>query len=487
MSKATTSIKTPIPATDSTHTPWSRGDLIGLAGAVCLFLVVSVLTINLGSPLGHDEALYATRAREFLNGDPAASWYSGNRAPGLPLLLTLAWLGNATEPYLRFVVTSSGVVLIVLTWMIGRMMIGRTAALIAAYGVALTPIIIISATMVWPDVPAAAAGLGAMFVYGWGLSGRRFEWWKVLLVVVLVVVSTVIRFGAPLSLAVGFIGLTIWRWPKETDRKARVLVVALAGAALVALILMTPVVTGGGIPGRTISVGSENNPAFQGFLDYWSLWDRLAAGSVAVGLLGLVSGLVGSFFDKDLRRVFLWPFLIALGTFVVVASVVHGETRYLTPFYPWFWLAAAAGLAAIAERLPASVNWVAGVALVVACTAVAPGLSNDAQEFNMGFTTIETAARTLSDDGPCGVFTSYAPQVEWYSGCETAVINRRELVVDSPRLPDGPRYLFMVQNGKRQPDGMLLDLYLAKTTGSPAAFGPPGRSLRFVEIWELED
>lgn len=460
---------------------------LGVSIAIAIYLVVAIMTIRMGSPLGHDESVYAVRAREFLNGEPAASWFSGNRAPGLPLMLTLAWLGNATEPYLRLVVTMGGMALIVSTWLMGKLMVGRVGGMVAAFGIALTPIILVAATQVWPDVPGAAAGMIALLFYAWGLSSERFRWWVALLVITFIVVATVIRYGAPIPLLIGFAGLTLWRWPRETHRKLMVALVAVGGAIAVGLIVMTPLVSGGAIPGRTISVNSDSNPAFQGFVDYWQMWKRLAAGSVAVGLFGVLVGLIGSFFSRDVRRTFIWPFVIGVATFAAIAAVVHGEARYLSPFFPWFWISAGAGLAALGRLGPRSIGVAAGALAIAVCAYLAPGLSDEGQVFNQGFTTIETAARSLADGEPCGVFTSYTPQVEWYSGCETVVIDQHAVVVDSPLMPDGDTYLFLVEKGKRQPVGELRDAYLAETTGEVTPYGPPGHSLRYVEIWELTD
>jgi hypothetical protein len=452
-----------------------------------VYFAICVITISLGSPLGHDEALYATRAREFLNGDPQATWFSGNRAPGLSLLLTLAWLGNATEPYLRMVVSVSGAVLVVFTWLMARLMAGRGAAIVAAFGVALTPVILVAGTQVWPDIPGAAIAMAALYLYARGLSGPRFQWWTVVAVVALIAAAIVVRFGAPIPLAVGFLLLTFWRWPKERERKLRVGVVALAATAIAALFLMTPVITGGEVPGETISVGSSSNPAMQGFIDYWNLRSRLFAGSVAVGTIGIVIGLIGSIFDRRLARAVLWPFGIGLLTFAAIATVVHGEARYLSPAYPWFWVGAGAGAAAAGELLPRSLAVSMGALLSIGVVPLTPTLAEDAQEFNMGFATIETAARSLDTGEECGVFTSYNPQVEWYSGCETVVIDQHRLVVDSPHLPEGPRYLFIVHDGKRQPNDELMVEYIGETTGVPQPFGPPEQRLRYVEIWTLED
>lgn len=470
------------------HHP-SRPDVwewIGLASAVVAYFSFCVLIVYQGAPLGHDEALYATRARDFLEGQPQSTWFSGNRAPGLPVLLTLAWLGNGTEPYLRLVVAATGAVLICLSWLMGRLMIGRLGALFVAWGVALTPIILVAATQVWPDVPGAAAGMAGLYFYALGLTKSRFRWWMVVTVVFFLGAATVIRFGAPIPLGIGLIGLTLWKWPQEPERRLRATVVALAGILVVGVILLTSVATGGQVPGRTISVGSSANPALEGFADYWGLRFRLAAGAAAVGMVGVVIALVGSIFDRDLWRRSRLPFSIAVATFVVIAAVVHGEARYLSPFYPWFWMVAGSGLAAAVARFPKAVTIPVASVLALGLLLVTPGLSDDAQLFNEGYATIKTAARSLDTGEPCGVFTSYTPQVEWYSGCEAQVIDRNRLVVESPNLSQGRHYLFLVEQGKRQPDGELLEEYLDETTREPRMFGPPGHRLRYVEIWELE-
>ena len=77
---------------------------------------------------------------------------------------------RATEPYLRSVVTAFGVLLIVTTWWAGRSMFGRTAGLIAAAGISISPVVLGASTQVWPDVPGAALGMVVLAFYAWTLS-----------------------------------------------------------------------------------------------------------------------------------------------------------------------------------------------------------------------------------------------------------------------------------------------------------------------------
>jgi len=60
-----------------------------------------------------------------------------------------------------------------------------------------------------------------------------------------------------------------------------------------------------------------------------------------------------------------------------------------------------------------------------------------------------------------------------------------EAMTESQWLPDGPRYLFVVESGKRQPSDEILEEYYEASTGAPRAFGTPGARRRYVEVWTL--
>lgn len=457
-------------------------ELWGLAGILALFLILGILLIVEGVPFGHEEALYSVRARDFFNGEPAASWWRPYRAPGLPVVLTVAWLGGGTEPYLRLVVLLSGAALVVVTWLLARMFVGSRPALIAALGTALTPFVVVAATQVWPDIPGAAVGAAALYMYARELPRVRFRWHIAVAVVLLTAFATVIRFGAPIPITVGLVGLTLWRWPSTRRQKAFVGVTALGVACAVALLLATPLLGNSATPLDGIASRSGSNPLFGGFSDYWELREKFMEGAVFVGAVGLLAGVAGSVLDRRYRQLFLWPFAIGLATFVTLATFVHGEPRYLAPVIPWFWISAAGGFAYLGKRYPKVVG-TSGAATALVLVFLMPGMSDDGIRANDGFQTLKNAARSLQGQEECGVLTSYAPQVEWYSECETAIISTREVNVDSPDLPPGPRYLFMVDRGKRQPDAQLFEEYVAYTTGEPTLFRP----YRNVDIWRVKD
>lgn len=453
-------------------------------GAV-LFLALASILIMQGVPLGHDESVYATRAREMLGGEDPSTWWAANRAPGLSVVLQLAWFGEGTEPFLRGVVAMSGVLMVVSVWFLANVMVGRRAASIATVAVALSPLMLMSATQVWPDVPGAAVGLATLAIYANGLASRRMAWWVPVSVVVLTVMATLIRFGAPIPITVGLVGLTLWKWPRGGRNKAMVGVTALGVAALVGWILFTSLITGGASPIDGIAARSSSNPLLQGFSDYWGMRSRLATAAMAVGATGLALGVFYSFRRKEIRRRFIAPFLIGAATMAAIATLVHGELRYLMPVVPWFWLSASVGLDAVSRSWPGAVNALVGVGIIGLLFVVAPIQGDDAMRFNEGFQNIENAASSLRGQGACGVFTSYTPQVEWYSGCESVGIDQNEVVVASESLPSGPLFLFMVEKGKRQPDEALFAEYILETTGSPEVFIPRNPRYRTVEIWRV--
>lgn len=462
-------------------------EALGLGLAVATYLVIGVLLIQQAVPFGHDEAVYSARARDMVRSQPANPWWGIYRAPGLPFMLTLPLSGNGTETHLRLVVALSGAILVASTWLLGRLMVGKTPALVAAFGLGLTPVILTSATQVWPDIPAAAVGTAALALYAYGLGRERIPWWVVVAVPGLVGLATTIRYGAPIPLALGLAGLTLWLWPAGLEGRIRVAAVAAGTTGMVALIVMTPVMTGGTAPFAALAGLSAGIPFSRGFGDYWRLRSSLIRGPGFIALLGIASGLTFSFIDRATSRQFLWPLGIGIVTFVALSASVHGEARYLAPVYPWFWLAAGVGLVGLANALPRKVAFGSALAAVTVCGFLALELSDDRNRFNERFATLKVAAVSLDDGTPCGVFTSHTPQVEWYSECETVGINRDAVVTSSPLFPEGPRYLFIVVGGKRQPDADLLAEYIQQTTGVASKFAAHAGDAGDIEIWTFSD
>jgi hypothetical protein len=359
--------------------------------------------------------------------------------------------------------------------------------MVAAYGTAVSPVILMSSAHVWPDVPGAAFGMAAMCVYAYGLISERFRWWTVALVIFLVGFATVIRYGGLIPIGIGLVGLTLWKWPAERERKKRVAAAAFGVGAVLAAILLTPVLTGASSPVDAFSSDSAHNPLFGGFGDYWGFRELVFAGSTVVGLAAVVIGIFGAPGSRTLRRNFLIPFAVLACTFVALASVVHGEVRYLAPVIPWLWLCAGAALVWRFSRVPKPGALAVAVCAMVALAMFAPDQADSTMETNQGFANVKQAALILRSDADCAVLTSllHAPQVEWYSGCETATIDPNEVDLQTELPPVRPLYLLIVENTQTKLQSALLDDDL--TTGTPITVGSPESRSPKVEIWEFSD
>ena len=80
------------------------------------------------------------KARTYVDGSSDGGFWNDFRAPGLPFMLQAVWPVRATEPYLRMVVVAWGALGLLVTWLLGRFLFGAASGLIAAAGLAVSPI-----------------------------------------------------------------------------------------------------------------------------------------------------------------------------------------------------------------------------------------------------------------------------------------------------------------------------------------------------------
>jgi len=64
-----------------------RTEMLVLGAIGFLFALVCVWLVARGAPLGHDEAVYALKARTLSEGTTSAFFWNDYRAPGLPMVL----------------------------------------------------------------------------------------------------------------------------------------------------------------------------------------------------------------------------------------------------------------------------------------------------------------------------------------------------------------------------------------------------------------
>jgi len=430
-----------------------------ILGIVAAFGIVALWLLKAGGPFGHDESVYALRARDFHDGTHPGLYWLDIRAPGLPWLGQFAWLASATPPVLRFVVVGFGVLLVAATWLVGRHLFGRTAGLAAAAGIATTPVILQSSTQFWPDVPGAALGLAALAVFLFATGSERVSWW-VVGVAPLAAAATYVRYGAPIAIGAGLAVLVVWRWRSSWLRSPQMWVAGAATAAAVAAILLIPRFTGGSTAPLD-AIGGRTKDWFQGFVDYVRQAGDLIGNPAGVLLVvGVVVAIVLAVRGGLDRPTVIATGAVAVVTLVPIAVLLHGELRYLSPVWPWVWILAGAGLVPLVEMVPGALAPAVAGAVAAALLVGAADDGGAVNEFNKDeFTQVKQAALQIRADAAgreCGVVTGFLPQMEWYSECTARGFPASADELPGPALRgDDAIYIVYVQQGKRQPGGQL--------------------------------
>lgn len=461
--------------------PIGRGEWLGLALIALVYLVVVVLSVRRGPPLGWDESVYALRARDFADGAAPVAYWDDFRAPGLPWLGQLWWVEGREAIMLRLLVAGFGLGLVGVTWLLTRHLFGRPAGLVAAAGAALSPPLLLAATQVWPDVPGAAVGLAAIALFVFSTGGERPSWW-ILSMVPVVAAATYLRFGAPLPMAIGLVVLAVWR-RRVLMRGIAPVAAAVAATAAVAVILQVPFLTGSeGSP--LAAIGRMSDGWFAGISDYARLGHQVVPAAVVLALVGAVAawGFAGP--GGIDRGALAAATAVGLATLAAIVMVLHAEVRYLAPAYPWLWIAGAPGLARLARALPGRAGPVAAALVVVALVAGAAGSAQDRnRQASQSLLGLRRASEAIVEEAagrPCLVMTGRLPQVMWYSGCDARLFNLRQ--VRLPAIADGPSFLLFYEGDSREPEGALREAYLAEV-GEPLV---AVEGYRDVEVYLVE-
>ncbi|HSQ36704.1 MAG TPA: glycosyltransferase family 39 protein [Acidimicrobiia bacterium] len=446
--------------------PIGRGEWLTLALIVLAYLVIVMLSVRRGPPLGWDESVYALRARGFADGVGPLGYWDDFRAPGLPWLGHLWWVDGREVVMLRLLVAGFGLGLVGVTWLLTRHLFGAWAGLVAAAGVAVTPPLVLAATQVWPDVPGAAVGLLAVALFAFSTGGDRPSWWM-LSAVPAVAAATYLRFGAPLPIAIGLLVVAIWRRRVLLRGIAPVAATVLAATAVVVVILQVPFLTGGGASPLG-AIGGLRDGWFTGFADDAGLGDQVFPTAVILALVGAVAAWGFAGLGGIDRGALVTVAAVGLATAAAIAFVLHGEVRYLAPAFPWVWIAGAPGLERLARAVPGRAGPVAAALVLVALAAGAVG---SAQERNRGASQnlggLRRASEAIAEKvggRPCLVVTGRLPQVMWYSGCDARLFALRQ--VRLPAAADGSLFMLFYEGDPREPQGALRAAYLAEA-GEP--------------------
>ena len=475
----------------------SRVVLALVVGFVFLAIVAPALAV--GSPLGHDEAVYSLRGRDLLTGwtHLSGDYWRDYRAPGLPLML--GGLGRVIGVHVttsRLLVVLLGLVIMASTAAIGSRLASRPVGLTAA---ALLPLVFgfsLTATIVLADTPGAAFAMVAIAVYLRDVDAGRLRL-SLVAVPLLAFAATMSRFGAPFMLGAGLLAVAIVFAPDVIRRRDWTLAVqsvglALAVAAVAAVVVLTDTFT---LDGRSPATANSDLVGNNGFtlrtglndlLDVVNPWavHSFPLWSKAVALIvgsGLVAAVVSVAFDRSRWRIVTFGlFAGVVSLFCVVATVGLVVPNYLVLTLPFWVLVAAAGWEWMARavftrlrhrvvivRIVAAIAVVGVIALVV---DVGSDVRQVHQRYEQLYANIREASLVTHDQlgESCVLIARYTPQAGYYSRCRIAPFDAQELPDDAEWLavsvervidrwdlgvpPDAPIAVMLVEQANRQPD-----------------------------------
>ncbi|MDQ1520735.1 MAG: hypothetical protein QOI55_1808 [Actinomycetota bacterium] len=471
--------------------PWEIGLLLGLVG---LFFALGIGLLLQHSPFGHDEAVYALKARSYA-GEPGTGYsWRAYRAPGLPFMLRLIWPIAHGDAALRSVNLVIGAVGIVLTWLWARRWFGAIAAPLAAATLLSMPWYLGASYRLFVDAPSAVFGMLAIASFLFAIRDDGISPWA-LLAIPFAAIATFSRYGAPTLLA-GSLAVVVLLYWRQALRSWRVTLAVAAGTgAAMALILLVPAVT-----------GADVRP-LRAYLDLKNSWHRHAFAAVgdfvhltpetigpvceAVVLLGAVGFAYRVISGRWRSRPLLLVAGICVAFFVLInLAVPAGFPQYLLPGLPFLAILAAACAAPLLERAHPALT----VALVVLIAAVSAPIVYS-RDSTMGATTnrfsgmLRAGALELRqrDDGNCLLLTGEWAAAEWYSKCRTVQMPIAATTVstyaDALRrvgsagrgdLPaDAPVYWLETTRGTRQPSGKVQAALEALTKRTVVDLGDP--------------
>ncbi len=455
--------------------PSARWGLIAAVVALGL-LIAGLLFVMPQGPLGHDESVYAVKARAWYAGTPSTGFES-YRPPGMPAVGWIVMHISSSDVALRVagLVLAAGTA--VVAWFTGRTMLGAGAAWIGVGVFVASEAYLRRATEFLNDLAAAGLLIATMLVIWYHFERRPGGWWLVA-AAPFAAAAYYLRYGSALALAViGAVALAIW-W-KDVRESWR----PLAATVAVALVLLLPhVIYSIGTSGSPLGVFRSASTAVGGggggLADYWGLIPedlagRLGALVMAAGALYAIVLVAMAIRNRQWGRATRTAVFLTVPAVLITISLgvfTHGEPRFLFMPLAVMLLVGGRAITVVINKLHTIPRWIIAAGLgIIIVQAFVTGADNmqDAMDAITGRRDViaETGEVARGEAGPdaCSIRSSYVPQLTWYSACSTYHFDQVF------HASDGSSYLVLFEHGKRQPEGAQLDAELAKTPGIPSA------------------
>ncbi len=406
--------------------------------AVIAWLVIGVISIATGPPLGHDEAAFATAAR---GGAPA--WLY--RSSGMIWLAHVGVALGGSEIALRLASLLLGPTIVLAAWRVGAAAFDeRTGAWAAAIVATAHPMTLHAADLIG-DLPATAAILGGLAVLVRELSREGGPRWRLVLVAPAFAAGFYLRYGCAPVIASAAVAAGVV-WPRAIVRAPQI-VGATAGLFVALLVphALSSIHATGSLLGILEASAAVPRSAYigEGLVTYvttdpFYFYGALVAPLAVLGLYGVI---------RRPTRASLFLVFVALAQIVAIGLKSHAQPRYVfiaTTLLVVLGVDQALRLLADRPRLARAGAVVVAVAWLGAAAVMVP--------YNRWLANERAALRAAADaidrddaSARCLVACRVVTQLMWYTGCDSFLLR------DLSQLPAWPtdvrRYVVSVPHG----------------------------------------
>ncbi|MBB1243666.1 glycosyltransferase family 39 protein [Streptomyces durbertensis] len=443
----------------------------GLGAVLSLTIAVWAALQDHEPWIGHEEAVYANKARSWTDGGPPDAGWGPYRPPGLPLLGTLALRVHPDVGALRTVTLVLALLTLTVVWLVAA----RWTTPVRA---ALVTLLVLSGLGFLRRMPEfltdiGATGLLLVVVYLVTRAQEKPDSRALLLLPPVVLAAFYLRYGVVGNLCAIALAALLAYGPRAWAARARHLALA---AGLILLGMLPHFVQATALTGWPLGLitwatsQAERSFVGDGLLYYLAIFPYRLAGDL--GAVVMVAGLVaavgaarrlraargvklaeGRAGVEDRRQVFLAATAVLLP--VVLGTATDGEPRFV---YLSVVLLTILGVQAVATRagerrrpILAAITGMAALTVLGTVQVVAHGAMPGPTAQNRSTVPVARAVAAEAGGRPCLVVTGYVPETGWYSGCDAVTYRQYRRL---PKRPPADVVVHFVryERGRLQPD-----------------------------------
>jgi hypothetical protein len=408
----------------------SRVPLPLLVVGVAAVVVTEWVVLQRAEPyLGHDESVYASKARSWLTTLPAAGW-TIYRPPGLPALAVVALRVSDSVAGVRLVSLALALMTMLILVGVGSWLTTPRRAVVAAVAAVGGTTFVRRLPELLDDIGSAGLLLAMAACLVADRRGRR---WGLPLAGCFAAATFYLRYGATSGvLAVALAAVVVWgplSWWRSRARVA--LALALVVAALVPFAVFSTRMTGSPI-GVLLAASSVAKAAYPGagLAFYAGRAPFLLAGDLGGVLMavGAVATVLAGWRavrarrrgerpdDGQLARAFLGT--AALLQVLLIGAVAHGEERFvLFAILTLTLLGVDALVTAAAGCGPVALAGLAVLALVATSATLRDVAGNDLRSVTGERVSLDQTVTAIAPVRPCAVVSGAVPELGWMTGC----------------------------------------------------------------------